>query len=129
MVESAYGPLKAQADAWIETTEPPETFIAAEVPDCVYDRFRQLIETAAIQKVERVPREEIDADYECHGSSLVWTYRWNTRAWEAIEQTVETRYSPCPCGHGGLQNHGDHYKCSYVGCDRQFDRDELEVDS
>jgi len=129
MVESAYGPLKSRADAWIQTTAPPETFLMAEVPDCVYDRFRKLMETQAVQKVERVSREDVDPEYECEGSSLVWTYRWNTRAWDVIEQTVETQYSPCPCDHGGLRNCGDHYKCSYDGCDDAFSRDELEVDS
>jgi len=129
IIESAYGPLKSKADAWIQTTEPPETFIMADVPDCVYDRFRQLIETAAVQKVERVERVDIDPDYECRGSSTIWTYRWNTRAWEAIEKAVETQFSPCPCDHAGLQNHGEYYTCSYGGCDERFERDQLEVDS
>mgnify|MGYP000046420652 CR=1 FL=1 len=129
MVESAYGPLKSRADAWIQTTEPPETFISADVPDCAYGRFRKLIETGAVQKVEKVSHEVYDPDYECEGSSLIWTYRWNTRAWEVIEETVETRFSPCPCNHGGFQNHGDYYTCSYDGCDQRFDRDQLEDDS
>lgn len=127
LFESSFSPLKAMADAWIQTEEPPETFRMADVPECARDKFRGLMDGPCIEKVDYVLRKDAFDDVE-DTTSRIHIYRWRREAWAVITQQVETQYSPCPCDHSGFQNHGDYFTCSYAGCDERYDRDDLEVD-
>lgn len=129
ITEAGYGPLRQHADAWSQLPAPPETFLWQDVPEGFRDTFRALSRTAAVDKVERVTRSEAIDGVGPGDTKRIYRYRWQKRAWETITQQIETQYSPCPCGHAGVQNHGDHYTCSFEGCEQQFDRDELEVDT
>jgi len=55
-------------------------------------------------------------------------YRIASRAREAAREAVDNRDPYCPCGHAGFRNCGDHYECVFDLCEREFARDELEVD-
>jgi len=84
--------------------------------------LKALLDTPAIVRVG-------DADGGNSGRSPPGVYRLRAAAVTYLDQQAELRWSPCPCGHGGLRNLGAAYTCTFEGCDRRFDREELEGSS
>lgn len=103
--------------------DPPETFHASLLPAKSHGDLRKLCRHGLIEKVGR-------ATYEFSNSrNDRWEYQIARWAVEEIERVVENRDVICPCGHGGMSNRGDYYECGFGLCDREFERDELEVDA
>lgn len=88
------------------------------------DSLRQLIDGLIENDVlVRAGRETVE---DRRGSHLLYKYRVRERARDVAENIVQNRNAICPCGHGGVSNHGDYYTCAFEACDRHYGRDELE---
>lgn len=53
-------------------------------------------------------------------------YEVPTHVVARAEGYIAGGWTPCPCGHRGLQNYTDGFECGWDGCDRLFDRAEVE---
>ena len=70
--------------------------------------------------VDRVARET--GHYRCYN-----IYRVPTGVRERAQEIVESRNSPCGCGHTGIRNLGDgRYTCCNDNCDVRVRREEVE---
>jgi len=108
-------------DLWDDLVDgPDDEFREQDVPEHGHATFVKLSRYSSILNRRT---ENVD------GADTREVYSFRPRMWGRIETALEERDEWCPCGHGGFQNHGDYYTCSYDGCDQQFARDELEVDS
>lgn len=56
-------------------------------------------------------------------------WRVHPTAREYAERVSTHRDAICPCGHSGVRNRGDHYRCGAGHCDQEFSREDLEVDA
>lgn len=52
---------------------------------------------------------------------------WQVTSFAAEVADRAERYTPCPCGHAGLSNKGEHFECGFDYCDMRFTREQLEV--
>lgn len=91
---------------------------------------RRLRNIGAVKTVD-----EVEVEYETEGGHHtkqrnVYEFALTREAREVLEadEDGDKRYTPCPCGHSGLENHGDHFQCGFDLCGQKFDRDELGVD-
>ncbi|MBX0325753.1 hypothetical protein EGH21_22305 [Halomicroarcula sp. F13] len=111
--------LRKHLDLWAELADSPDdTWRDLDVPDHGNDVFRSLQQYTSIISRERV---EDDAGEPYH------VFQYTEAAWVYIEDALENRETYCPCEHGGVQNRGDHYVCSYEGCDDTFDREQIDI--
>ena len=120
---SAAQKLRSHLDYLAELPHPPETFFATDEPLENDATRRTLQESGIIRIVNRLTQYEGETEY-CRNEYQV--AEWAARRVEEIRRNRDTF---CPCGHGGFRNCGDHFECGFEGCDREFDRDELEVDA
>lgn len=85
---------------------------------------------AAFEKLRRTPIVEVVGQEQNPARNNRFRKRYVIADWarEMVVDTLAERDTICPCGHSGLRNRGDHYRCSFECCDREFSRDQLEVD-
>jgi hypothetical protein len=60
------------------------------------------------------------------GSTRRHTWQLSQAARGVIERYGDDRNTLCPCGHGGLVNHGEYYTCGFELCDRRFAREDIQ---
>lgn len=106
---------------WLALVLQVQPFIEADVPDEMVGQFRALRRTNAIEIVGSEP----SPDHTAHSRDR---YALSADAQALVLATLDQRDPICPCGHAGFQNVGDGFVCQFELCDRQFARDELEVD-
>lgn len=59
-----------------------------------------------------------------------WIYTVRERARDIARDAIDARDAICPCGHGGMRNLRDGgYQCAFELCEREFKRDDLEVNA
>jgi N6-adenosine-specific RNA methylase IME4/general stress protein YciG len=73
-----------------------------------------------------IDSEFADGRHEERTRYRVNEFRVADAAREEARQVVANRDLEMPCGHSGIQNHGDHYQCSNPICSREFDADTVE---
>lgn len=112
---------QSYADEIVEMVpEPPETFRRQDICEQNEWFFEWFL---AFQRQGLF--ERVDTAYDPDRKSQYNIYRVRPEVWDRASDVVATRDAPLPCGHGGLVNAGDHLECSFQGCDKQFDREEV----
>jgi len=109
----------AETRADVVLSYPDGEFRASDIRESLRRHLPRLQEAGVAVVVDR---------YEDAANKFLHVYRIADRARAAAQRQQETRDSICPCGHSGVQNCGDHYECAFGLCEREFARDELEVD-
>lgn len=99
---------------------PQGRFFSQDLAPQLSQEIRYFKNTAAVEIVDTERTED---------GKIRNIYRVEPQARRVAQQQAETRDAVCPCGHAGVQNHGDHYECCFDLCDRKFTRDQLEVDA
>lgn len=107
--------------------DPPATFTATAVGDAKGHVLKRLTRRGIVDQVTRERYEDCD-DVASDGTKYRWRYRLDPAAARRRDELLADRDTICPCGHGGVRNCGDHYACLYAPCDREFDRDELDLE-
>lgn len=115
------GPVKKQVSQHADEilALPSEEFTTERLSGIHLSILRQLEQTPII--------EVLGQSYTEHGSYQN-IYRVHQRAQSVAEDVVEHRESIAPCGHGGIENHGEHYTCAFRLCPNTYARHHLEVD-
>ena len=117
--ENSHHPIRRFGHVWVETAEPPETFLWSDVPDAYRGKFRSLTQTRAVNIV---------GEKQIEPGNTVHKYRWSDAAWDIIETAAEGHDPPCPCGHNGIRNLGDgEFGCCFDDCDETFEREEVSL--
>lgn len=102
-------------------------FLSAEIPNAVpldLLRERGIVEQVKTEyRYELVDNPDVDGEFEVDGVRHVYEVT-DLAAETFAEREPET---VMPCGHTGISNEGAYYTCGFEYCDREFDRDELEV--
>jgi len=115
-----------QSRADLVTELPQSEFVRADLADPLAARVDSLRSQGIIDRVDTETRDSQGRDRTSTYTVAVFVV--DDRAREIAETVVANRDPICPCDHGGLRNCGDHFQCSAEFCDREFARDDLEVD-
>lgn len=92
-------------------------FVVTDLPGHARSIFRRLQEG---NHIDQVGTRETQ-------NTTVGIYRVEPDIYERAVDHIRARDPICPCGHAGLQNHGDYYQCAYQGCDARFERAEVDA--
>lgn len=116
---SCYAKIYARTHADEILAFPEGRFMRCDLPDALGEYIAEYVESNVISVVGT----ETDGY-----AKPINVYTVEDEAREIARRTADTRDAVCPCGHSGVQNHGQHYQCCFDLCDRTFSRDELEGD-
>ncbi|WP_340101846.1 hypothetical protein [Salinibaculum salinum] len=116
--------IRNNSDLLNHLPNPPETFVAMDLPEQYHGVVRSLCRVGVIEKVGFVEYEHLDSTNNDRRE-----YRIRDWVPPLVEESIESRDAICPCGHSGFSNCGDHFECQFDLCEQEFDRDELEVDA
>jgi hypothetical protein len=120
LVGGDHAVITANADAVVEGfPEPPGTFRLRDLPQWALSVFRQL----HARDLVVATATRVDPAIQSHYTD----WQVDRDAWAYAKDIREKRTPLCPCGHAGIDNHGDHYECGFVGCDAVFSRSDLKV--
>lgn len=112
--------VKNYADTIVEL--PSGEFMLADVDKSFKWHVQKLYAHDILVRVDKIiPGDE----YASNGPTVIWRVHSQARA--LAETAVENQFSPCPCGHAGLINHGEYIECKFDGCDREFSKSEVEL--
>lgn len=119
--------IQRHLDFMAELPGPDETFAASDIDDPHANALTSMERRGIVRQVERERYDNTDA-VASDGVKYRWRYRLTPAAARVRDELLADRDTICPCGHGGVRNCGDHYVCLYEPCDRQFERDELDLE-
>jgi len=69
---------------------------------------------------------ERQAPNELGGDNPVNVYTIPDHVAERAREYLEGAWTPCPCGHRGVEHYVDGFECGWVRCDRLFSRAEVD---
>lgn len=116
--------VKSRAD--LVTELPQSEFVRADLSEALAVKVDSLRSQGIIDRVDTERRDSQARDRTSTYSIAVFVV--DDRAREIAEAVVDSRDPICSCEHGGLRNRGEYFECSADFCDREFAREDLEVD-
>ena len=112
------------ADLLDYVPDPPETFVIENLDGQHVGTVDSLRRVGVVERVGYKAYEGRDREKNDR-----LEYRLAQWVPEVVENVLENRDGFCPCGHSGLSNCGDHFECGFELCEREFEREDLEVDT
>jgi hypothetical protein len=118
--------IEAHAEFIVESYPEGEFVLSGRISDLptvdvpVAGTHRQLREADCVAVVGRR-----HAPNQLGGDKPVHVYQVPEHVRERAQGYLDGGWSPCPCGHRGLQNYTDGYECGWDECDRLFERSEV----